>query len=153
MPEIKLTQDKTVLVDDYDWELVSQHKWYPRTNNSGVSYARTSAKSGNLYMHRLIMGAKPEQQVDHINGNGLDNRRENLRLCTNQQNQWNMQKSYGLTSKYKGVYLYKNRWRARITFQGKTISLGLFSLEEEAAQAYSKAALKYFGEFAYVNNV
>jgi hypothetical protein len=91
--------------------------------------------------------------VDHINGNGLDNRKSNLRICTHQQNCENSRKRKKSFSKYKGVYWSKNakKWVAQITIDGKSKHLGYFELEEDAAAAYDKAAVKYFGEFACLN--
>ena len=108
-------------------------------------------------MHRLIMDPIPDgMQVDHVNHNGLDNRKKNLRICTSQQNTWNAQKpklNRESSSQYKGVSWYKryNKWVARGTHDGKRITLGYYNCEKEAARAYDAAAKKYFGEYAHLN--
>jgi hypothetical protein len=155
MKEVILTQGQMALIDDEDYELVSQYKWYAHKYKHAF-YAQTSAykngKQKTIKMHRLIMKAQSKQQVDHINHNGLDNRRANLRLCTNAENQHNQQKTRG-TSKYKGVAWCNSRkkWETTIHVNGKNLHLGRFSLEEDAARAYDKAAKKHYGEFAGCN--
>jgi hypothetical protein len=114
-----------------------------------------------LYLHRAVWeefnGPISEgMQIDHINGDGLDNRLENLRICRNGQNHFNMRKyQYQeiTTSQYKGVCLHKTSglWHARINVSGKCISLKYFKSEIEAARAYNKAAIQYYGEFASLN--
>jgi len=104
-------------------------------------------------MHRVILDAPMNMLVDHINGNGLDNRRENLRICTNTENLRNRGKDRDNTSGYKGVVIKKGekKFRAQIRVNQKTIHLGSFSTPEEAARAYDDAAREYFGEFAWTN--
>ena len=106
-------------------------------------------------MHRLILDAPHHLDVDHVNGNGLDNRRCNIRLCTRAQNQVNAQKRRGCSSQYKGVDYRKdrNKWRASITINQQFKSLGHFNDETEAARAYNDAAVKYWGEFVRLNEV
>lgn len=105
-------------------------------------------------LHRLIMGI-PDCFVDHKSRNTLDNRKENLRLCNNQQNCFNQGLSTNNTSGYKGVTYRKDNklWRARITVNGKKKSLGNFDTKEEAAERYNQAAIKHHGEFASLNEL
>ncbi|MHC4655116.1 MAG: AP2 domain-containing protein [Planctomycetota bacterium] len=105
-------------------------------------------------MHQVIMGTEEGKVIDHINSNGLDNRKANVRFATPQQNGWNQRKQRGnYSSKYKGVHWEKkrNQWRARITFKGRVVPLGRFDTEEEAGRAYDGKARELFGEFASLN--
>ena len=108
-----------------------------------------------IYMHREILNAPSELQVDHIDGNKLNNHKANLRLATLWQNTFNVSKRQHTTSIYKGVYWHKgaNKWCAFLWFNQKYVYLGLHMSEVEAAKAYNEAATKYFGEFAKLNNV
>lgn len=101
--------------------------------------------------HQMVLPAKEGFVIDHINGNGLDNRKENLRYVTLSQNAMNRSADFGKSVKSKGVAMAKNRFRAKIMVRGKSYSLGCFSTEIEAAQAYNKAALLHFGEYARLN--
>ena len=152
MIEIPLTQGKVALIDDEDYELVSQYKWHAiRKPSTNIWYA---LDSNNRYMHRLIMGAKDDELVDHINHNGIDNRRVNMRLCTIQQNQFNKRKQPGKTSVYTGVSWdgVLCKWRAEIKINGSRKDLGRHKTQEEAVSAYNDAAAIYFGEFALAGN-
>lgn len=107
-------------------------------------------------MHRFVIGAKPEQHVDHINGDSLDNRKANLRFCTLSQNQQNQKPRKGCTSRYKGVNFNKctGVWIARINFpKNERAFLGQFHDEEDAAIAYNVAAQILYGDFAWLNPV
>lgn len=152
MLQIKLTQDKVAIVDDKDYELISQHKWFAHRYKNKF-YADANFKEGNKYktirMHRIITGAGVGEEVDHINGDTLDNRRENLRICTKTQNRQNRHYGYG-SSSYKGVYWHKHskKWCAQII---RSTFIGYFDSEEEAARAYDKAAIDLFGEYARLN--
>lgn len=167
MKEIELSQGKFALVDDEDFDYLNQWKW-TLSNQVNHMYAcrnryyRIDGKQKTQYirMHRLLMGVTdPKIQVDHINHDGLDNRRENLRICTNAENCRNRRKIKGThTSIYKGVdWEGRNKtspWRVQVmTEQKKRITVGYFKTEIEAAIAYNEAALKYHGEFAYLNEI
>ena len=150
MKYIELTQGKKAIVDDEDFEELSKSKWYTHRK-----YAACHQKNPMVVMHRIILGAKKGQQVDHINGDGLDNRRENLRFCTQAENQWNRRKQKNNTSGFKGVVLNQitGKWVAQITVKGKAMNLGYFVEKKDAAETYDKAAFRYYGEFARLNNI
>lgn len=159
---IPLNHKKIALVDVEDYKIVSQHNWqaYQTRHAKKLWYARTNyimpnGRRGTLLMHRLILGLKPgdKRLGDHENGNGLDNRRsKNLRIATTSQNRQNSRKRMSNTSsKYKGVSRFQSLWMANIRVNKKAIFIGYFKSEEDAARAYDKAALKYFGAFACLN--
>lgn len=157
MIEITLSQDKIAIIDDEDYDVVSQYHWHTRKtphNFYAVTHIYKEDKRTTLAMHQLITLPNFGQQVDHKNGNGLDNRRENLRIVTHQENNFNRKYTFG-TSKYKGVSWHKrdNYWQATIKFNKKAKMLGYFKEEKEAALAYNVAAKKYFGEFASLNEI
>jgi hypothetical protein len=159
MKTIPLTRGQFALVDDEDFERVSKLKWYAlkciRDGQVCWYGARTRPGHRTMLLHRFVMDAPSGVKVDHKDGNGLDCRRHNLRLCTNAQNSANSSKKKG-TSSYKGVYLdkdgpAKNRWVASIMANNTYTWLGRHETEEEAARAYDSAARAKFGEFACVN--
>ena len=157
MKKIPLTQGKFAIVDDNDFEELSKYKWH--ANKMGNSYyAKTSfGKNGTKRirpsMHGLILKLKKPQEIDHINRDGLDNRKCNLRVCTRSQNQQNKRPQKQCTSKYKGVSWYEagKKWRAFIMLKSKHYYLGGFNNEIECAKAYDKRAKELFGEFARTN--
>jgi hypothetical protein len=144
------------LVDDRDYELVSGYVWNVMNRPNGVVYARRTYRDddGRLReqrMHTLITGWT---ETDHINLDGLDNRRENLRKATHSQNCANRRKpKHGRTSMFKGVHWNTRRqlWIASIMVHKRGLFLGGYPSEIEAAVAYDAAAVKYFGEFALLN--
>jgi hypothetical protein len=146
----KVAAGRVALVDDDDHELVSQHTWIAlRTRRPGVFYAYSNTQ---VLMHRLILGC-PEFDADHIDGNGLNNQRHNLRLATRSQNLANMRPRAGGSSRFKGVHWDRvnGRWRAMIQVNGHMRAIGRYSTEEAAARAYDAAALAAWGEFACPN--
>lgn len=155
--QISLTQGLFATVDDTDFEFLNQWKWCAHTKDGKKFYAVRSGLrlpfQKTIYMHRVIMNTPDDMDVDHRDGNGLNNTRGNLRNCTNTQNQRNREKLSNNTSGYKGVTWNKERekWVAQIKVNGKLIRLGRFSKIEDAAHAYDQAAKKYFGEFARTN--
>ncbi len=164
MIEISLTQGEISLIDDEDFEEVSRYKW--RINRKKNScYARTNATDCNgkkitLFIHQLVMNSKPGDQVDHKDHNGLNNQKYNLRFCTYSENQQNKLKQIfydgkKTLSKYKGVSWHRRdkKWIAQIVTSHKNNHLGYFVDEIEAAEAYNKAALEKFGEFAELNKI
>ena len=158
---IPLTQDKFAIVDPEDYEQLREYKWYAKKGGNTYYAARGVRifKDGEfigvrqILMHRVITNAPAGLMVDHINHNGLDNRRSNLRLCTRAQNAQNSRSRQGSSSKYKGVFLEKtsNRYLAHIRHNGKRTKIGRFKNEVDAAKAYDKKAREFFGEFAYLN--
>ena len=151
--KIPLTQGQYAIVDPERYEELAKHKWFAKRCD-GRFYAVRSAKNKNVKMHHVIIGTEEGKVIDHINSNGLDNRKANVRFATIQQNGWNKRKQRGnYSSKYKGVHWEKKRkeWRARIKCSGRSIHLGRFDTEEEAGMAYDGKARELFGEFASLN--
>jgi hypothetical protein len=151
MKEIPITRGKVALVDDEDYEYLTQTSWCCLNNG----YAMRGRKDVPELMHRIIMNAKDREYVDHINHNRLDNRKCNLRIATKTQNEANKKLQRNSTSGYKGVSLEKrtNRWVAYIGSNKNRKYLGLYASKEEAAKAYNKAAIELYGEFALLNEI
>ena len=148
MKEIKLTKGAVALVDDADYTYLVKFPWYAATRRGKIKYAATDAHPDH-YMHRIILKPPAGLTVDHINNNGLDNQRTNLRAATlTQQNRNVLPKK---NRKYKGVYTNRTKWRAQIRLNKQSIWLGAFDDEKDAAKAYDEAAKKYFGAFARLN--
>ncbi len=147
MKNIQLSQAKQAIVDDEDFEKVNQYRWYLNSNG----YARRTHPK--TYMHQFILDIQKGKTVDHINGEKLDNRRENLRICTALQNSYNHSVNKNNTSGFKGVGWHNQmkKWRAYIDFNNHNRHLGLFNNKIDAALAYNKAAIELFGEFAKLN--
>ena len=137
-------------IDDEDYLLVSSRAWWYQRNG----YIVTEISQRTVLLHRLLMNTPEGFETDHINGNKLDNRKSNLRICTRSQNQHNQKPRTG-SSKYKGVCWYKpvEKWLAQIRSSGKKKHIGLFSDEKEAALAYNSVARELFGEYARLNIV
>jgi hypothetical protein len=164
MKEIPLTQGQVALVDDADYEELSKYKWQAiRDRHSQGFYAArfdTVGKPINgkkqrkmIQMHRAIMGAVLGEKVDHIHHNTLDNRRPELRKCTNAENQQNSQKRHGCISQFKGVTWHKGHrsWYVEVQKGSYRYRRGGFPSERDAALAYDAKARELFGEFALTN--
>ena len=182
MKEIELTKGYVAIVDDDDYEWLSQYKWNAsissekRWNSDPYVSAKTTIYKvwddgftwrRSEHMPRMIMNAKQGEVVDHINHVTLDNRKENLRVCSAKENGRNSNKQKSIngkpcTSIYKGATLFRcnkgkygiyEYWRSQICVDGNMIYLGQFKTEEDAALAYNDAALKYHGDFARLNEI
>ena len=160
--EIELTQGKIALIDDEDWDLVSGYRWHACTtprHNTWYAQAHTRRADGTwtkIKMHRLILGlTDPRVHTDHIDGDGLNNRRGNLRACSNSENQRNRGSQANNTSGFKGVSWDKEtgKWAANIRVNGKQKRLGRHDTPEEAYQAYCDASIELHGEFANTGTI
>jgi len=168
---IPLTKGKQTIVDDDDFIFLSNHKWQYLSCRTGYAVAHEPRSNNKIiYMHRIILRAQKNQQVDHINHNTLDNRKGNLRLATAETNRWNtkimnvknrrfpykgVRYSEGINRgiRYKSPEKSRKKYKSFITVKGKSIYLGVHRTPEEAAQAYNVAAIKYFGQYAYLNKI
>jgi|GEM_PF-184242 len=155
---IPLGQQKYAIVDPENYEALTKYKWHI-CKGANTSYAKRNVsrfrnrKATTVFMHRQIMKLPGYLVVDHINYNGFDNRKANLRPATRTQNAYHVKRTKTGTSKYKGVSWYTREkcWVTKITAHGITIPLGCFNDEIKAAKAYDKAARKYHGDFATLN--
>src|SRR3972149_11203760 len=160
----KYRKQNYTLVDDEDYEYLYKNKWH--VNEYGyvqriqwVGKIESKNRIKKIFLHREILRKElknkfEKKEVDHINGDKLDNRKCNLRICNHQQNRFNNKLEIRNTSGYKGVYWNKRRqkWLARVEINDKKISLGAFDNKLDAAKAYNIGAIKYFGEFAKLND-
>lgn len=157
MKLIKLTLGKFAQVDDEDYDYLNQWRWYAK-KSWNTFYARRQTiidgKRVTIIMHRLIMNTPSDLQVDHIDHNGLNNQRNNLRNCTNQQNSLN-RNLYKESSKYLGVrYCDSGKNQGLFTAHMRPyLHLGFFKTEEEAMIAYNNMAVKLFGQFANLRTI
>ena len=152
MKKIPLTFSKFAVIDRSDYDLVSKYKWHLQIDTY-TSYAASKINGKIIKLHRFIMDCPPLLEVDHKNGNGLDNRRCNLRVCTKSQNQLRRQIYRKTSSRYRGVSWCKNnkKWRVQARISGKKFSIGYFHNEIAAAKKYNEIAIKHHGDFAYLN--
>lgn len=168
MKEIELPSGHRAIVDDEDYDEIIKYKWHisrtaqNRTNYVSRNITKENGKKRIQMLHRYIIKAKKGEMVDHKNRNGLDNRKENLRICTRSQNMYNQEIHKNNKSGYKGVidiskypsYTRKKSpvWAAKINVNKKRIFLGIFDTAEQAAKAYDDAAKLYHAEFSCTNN-
>jgi len=155
MKEIKLTRGCVALVDDEDFEYLSQWKWYAGGREGNIYARRSISKHKKILMHRLIMNTPDDMEVDHRDRNKLNNQRSNLRNCNHLQNMVNREPEGA--SQYKGVSFAYRRGKklivSQIRIEGKSTHIGYFKTEEEAARRYNEKALELHGEFAYLNEL
>jgi len=162
MKTIALASGRGVaLVDDDQFDRLTKFSWYLRPD-SGNRYAQTTLycrvdnvpRKFTSSMHRFVVDCPRGFEVDHINGDGLDNRASNLRLCSHGQNLANMRRNRG-GSRYRGVSWHgaSGKWRAQLSVDGRRMSLGVYDCEADAAIAYNAAALNRYGEFANLNKI
>lgn len=142
----KYGNGKEILIDDEDFDSLSSHSWY--ANHEGRPLSCINYK--NTYLPRFLLNPPKNMEVDHINGDILDNRRGNLRLATRQQNERNKKPKLG---RFKGISKRNDKWRALIKVDGKHVYLGTHATPDAAALAYNEGAMKYFGEFAGLNPI
>lgn len=160
MKEIPLTMGKVALIDDEDYFWVSRHNWhYAKKKKDGkLGYAKRArkvkGKTSFVRLHRAIIAAPIHLQVDHIDGNPLNNQKSNLRLCTNKNNSTNSDTKRG-KSGFKGVSWHKGMggWRVRVRKDNKELQVGYFKCPIEAAKAYDAAAIEQYGEYARTNKM
>jgi len=150
MKRIPLSQNKFAIVDDGDFEYLNQWKWSLMMRGGKFHASRKDSDRKVIYLHREILKPDSKFQVDHVNGDGLDNRRSNLRVCNKSQNMANRGKQVNNTSGYKGVTFHKfsGKWMAQC---GK-VYLGLFVDPIFAASFYNETAKKAYGDFAKLNS-
>ena len=146
MKQILAIDGTPILIDDEDFEQLSAYRWRILKGKKGGIYAHT-CKHRPVLMHRMLISVPQGKCIDHINGNGLDNRRSNLRVATLSQNQMNRGVQKNNKSGVKGVYFSQGKWRAQIKSNKRYLFIGTFSTRELAAAAYQKAAIELHGEF------
>ena len=158
MFEISLTQGMRTVVDEDDYTYLNQWKWCVLRSGKLCYAARnTGQKQGEkhiiILMHRQILNVPECKEIDHKDGDGLNNCRTNLRICNHHKNHFNLRSRINTSSIYKGVYWDKgkHKWRARLGINGKMKHIGDFKDERQAALAYNRMAAIYFGEFARLN--
>lgn len=155
MSKIELTQGLYSVIDKEDLKRISNHSWCIQKNGKqGKIYAASRINKKLILLHRFILNITDRKvAVDHINGNTLDNRKENLRICSWSENLRNSNKHKDSKSLYKGIFYNKlnKNWRSRIFKDGKSYEIGSFKTDIEAAQAYDSKAIELFGKFAKLN--
>lgn len=150
--EIPLTQGKVALVSDHRFAFLSQFVWYAHKNRHGKWYAVRSVGKNMVWMHRVIMNPPDNMEVDHRDGDGLNNQDENLRIATHAQNMINSKKiRANNTTGYRGIFRKRKKWVAQVQKHGKCVFSKTYPTAEEAARGYDQAARRHFGEFAVLN--
>ena len=154
MKEIKLTRGQVTLVDDEDFEYLNQFNFHAKPGQNtyyAICKIKANGKYLNKRLHRLIMNPPDNMEVDHIDRDGLNNQKSNLRICTHQQNQMNCLKQKNTTSKYKGVHFNGKNYHSYIKINQKRIHIGYYDREIDAAKAYDKKAKELYKEYSNIN--
>lgn len=146
---IRLSNGEHAIVDEEDYEDLAQLTWHRGDRDYVVHTVGIDGETKVLLMHRVVARAPQGVLIDHWDGNRLDNRKQNLRGATFRQNAQNRAPVNG--RRFKGIFEFRGRWKARIKYEGQNIYLGIYPSEEVAAQAYDYAAKRLFGEFARLN--
>lgn len=146
--------NKYIMVSDEDYELAMTQRWTIEKSGNNF-YAMCKINHKKVRLHRFLLKPKSTHEVDHINHNGLDNRRENIRVVTKRQNAANRRKTVGSRKRYKGIHYDTriNKWVAYVNYKKKRKYLGQYATAKEAAIVYNEAALKYYGKTAWVNKI
>jgi hypothetical protein len=147
---IPLTQGKFAIVDAADYEWLSQYKWCT-VRNGNRTYAFRMENGKRFLMHREIMKTPKGKVVDHMDNNGIDNRRGNMRNCSPRQNSWSRREGHASSSQYRGVYRCWGKWGAQVGHLWRHIHVGLFNEEIEAARARDRKAIELHGKYAHLN--
>ena len=158
MIQIPLTQGQFALIDDEDFDIVSKHKWHAKKYKH-TYYAATNIKKEDkktiLRMHRLIINVPDGMEIDHLDHNGCNNQKYNIKVCTHWENMQNKKNQYDVltTTKMKGVYFDNTtkKWKSTIWINGRSKSLKSSDRLEYAIRAYNRASMFYFGERAFLN--
>lgn len=155
MKLVELTQGQFAMVDDEDYDLITQYSWqYHKSSGYAVhSFRINPMKTDLIGMQRFLLQGDRKIRIDHRDLNRLNNQRSNLRFCTGSQNQYNRTKQSNNKSGFKGVFFRKDNglYQASIGVNNKRVHLGYHRASEEAAREYNTAAIKYHGEFANLN--
>lgn len=154
MKRIPLTKGYSAIIDDEDYSKVGHLKWC-FCNGYASRAVRTHGKKQTVYMHRVILDAPQGMDVDHKNHDTLDNRRENIWICTRRENLQNLKHKTRIMagSGYKGVYPHRNKWQVKVSMNGTEMHVGIYDTKQEAALYYNVAAQLFLGKNTYLNAI
>ena len=149
---LPLSQGKYAAVDDEDFDRVSLYRWHAfKIHNTWYAASSQPNSPKRTYLHRFVIDAPHGKEVDHINGHGLDNRKQNLRICTHRDNLRNVRRTTPSVSGFRGVVKDGKKYTARLKYRGKLLYFGRFDTPEEAARVRDRKVIELHGEFAFLN--
>ena len=151
--KLKTKKGEEFLIDDEDFSKIKDYKWHIHTGKCKYKYLSSIIDKKLILLHRLITNCPRGREVDHINNDGLDNRKCNLRICTHSENIMNSKRNSRNTTGFKGVSLVGRKFLAQLVVNKKYIYIGIFNTITSATRAYNNAAIKYHGEFAQINKI